>query len=242
MINERDGSGRRPRRQLTQILSNPPGGGAPAAPSAQQAVTGPAGYGTPPPATGVGNPGRRGFSPERAQRRMGRLAWENARRAQGPLWEQVQQMLDGASPANRAANLAPQMEAIGRFEDRARGEFDADAMARGLDGTTAESSYAGLGRGAISADANRLRVGAVVGQQQREQQLAASNAAFLSALQSGNMEAAARIVESMRQADFQQQQLDAQSGFGWGDLGSLIGSAAGIGFAGGWRPFGPAKR
>jgi len=243
------GAARKPR--LTEMLGfGPQAGGAgpvaPAAPSAPAAPVARTATATAPavPAQdgaaqmgsyGGGGRPMRGFNPEKVQRRMGRLAWENAQRAQGPLWDSIQGMLDYGSSENRAAALAPEMEAIGRFEDRAVGQSLASMVGRGLD----ESSYGGAVEGTIRSGANEQRAGAVRNRIGTEQAAQAANAAFLSAIQSGNMDAAQRIVESMRQADLMQQQIDAQNSFGWGDLGSLIGGAAGIGFAGGWKPFKP---
>lgn len=170
---------------------------------------------------GLGNERNpRGPGPKAVQRRLGQLGYRNAFRAQPGLWDSIERMLDTANPENRAANLAPQMQAIGDFQRRSSGAAAADAIGRGIDG----GSYDGAMQGAISSGADRMRADAVSGQVQREEQATAANAAFLQAMSAGDTRSAAAIMGQIVEQRQRQAELDQAGEFDWG---ALFGSAAG---------------
>jgi hypothetical protein len=161
--------------------------------------------------------------------RQGRYAWRQLRPALNDLHQQGQQ--DQLSPEMRSAFLAPYIDATDDAYSAGQGNVARNLFASGMgDSTTAASAYAQLEDGNASA---RSRAVGNLYQSEDERQRsaqAAERAILLSLLSGGND--AAQIAGQQQQIDLARDQFNRQQQFGYDEIMSGLGLAAGFAFPG----------
>lgn len=192
---------------------------------------------------GIGGGSGAGYGgSRRIQRGVRNMFFGNARAMNPALLQSIQDLMyragpgAGYDPEQRAAYIAPHMQAVNRMENQSLGNAARSMAQRGL----GDSSYGASVEAGIRSGAANQRAGAVsslIQQQQREQMAnQAALRAVLMQLVTGQGGGAADLAGRMREQALREQMM-SQGGMGLGDIFSGLGGLAGLAFTGGWNPF-----
>lgn len=186
--------------------------------------------------------GGKGSGAAGTRKRMMQLNMYNAYRAQGPMWQAIDDLIrqsqtDRFSPEERARFLQPRLQAYDQQERAAQAGALRDQMGRGID----ESSYGGNVAATIGSQFGAARAGAVndlyQAEEQRQLQSQALLRDLLMGLQGRSSQQAASVADSITNFRLQQAQLDAMNN-PWSMFGSALGGGLSIAGQLGWRPWG----